>query len=403
MLKNKTTTISLIFALLFWTLIPNVVFSSSENWNWVEVAGFTGDVLNSYETEPFNISSSVSVWRIVWEYEPRTDVPEDRTGLTINVYTGVSSDDKLIKISRTGIHNGNEQTRYFHEQGVFRLKLSSNTQNFTVRIEKSMGYIPEPPSDNWVEVTRFIGTKGFTTDVFACDHIEWRIRWEFDPGHWHFADMHTLQVTTYKEGESTKYFNQIRELPGGTLRGVELLNQSGTFYLEISSGLIDSYTIIVEENIDSEPAFLSSDNWVEVVRFIGGTEGATTEPFICNHVEWRIRWSISPEYGRSGVQPGFFSTNVFDNQSNTIVSQFGRIPTIENDDGTLSFSENGTFYLEINAFRINEYSIIVEQNIESIPEFPSWTILPLFIVATMVLMIVRNKLSRKGMKKNDSF
>jgi len=264
----KGFVLSLILCFFVSALSVGVAFSSSDNWNWVEVAGFTGDVLNSYETEPFNISSSVSVWRIIWEYEPRTDVPEDRTGITINVYTGVSGDHKLIEISRTGIHNGNEQTRYFHEQGVFRLKLSSNTQNFTVRIEKSMGYIPEPPSDNWVEVTRFIGTKGFTTDVFVCDHVEWRIRWEFDPGHWHFADLYTLQVTTYKEGESTKYFNQIREPPGGNLNGVELLNQSGTFYLEISSGLIDSYTIIIEENIDSIPEFPS---WIILPIFLTAT------------------------------------------------------------------------------------------------------------------------------------
>lgn len=203
--SQKGFVLSLILCFLVSAFSVGVAFSSSENWNWIEVEGFTGDAHNnSYETEPFNISSSVSVLRIVWEYKPRTDVPEDQTGITINVYTGVSGDQKLIKISRTGIHNGNEQTMYFHEQGVFRVEISSNTQNCTVRIEQSMGYIPEPPSDNWVEVTRFIGTSGFTTDVFVCDHVEWRIRWEFDPGHWQFADFHTLQVTTYKEGESTK-------------------------------------------------------------------------------------------------------------------------------------------------------------------------------------------------------
>ena len=252
-LSSSMLALSLILCFLVSAFSVGVAFSSSENWSWVEVARFTDDVLNSYETEPFNIGSSVSVWRIVWQYEPRTDVPEDRTGLTINVYAGVSGDDRLIQISRTGLYNGDEDTRYFHEDGVFRLKLSSNTQNFTVRIEKSMGYVPEPPTDNWVEVTRFIGSKGFTTDVFVCDHVEWRIRWDFDPGHWHFVDLYTLQVTTYKEGESTKYFNQIREPPNGNLSGVELLNQSGTFYLDINSGLIDSYTIIIEENIDSIP------------------------------------------------------------------------------------------------------------------------------------------------------
>jgi hypothetical protein len=255
--KTITFVLLLFFCFFVSAFSVGVAFSSLENWNWVEVARITGDNYYSYETEPFNISSSVSVWRIVWEYTPRTDVPEHSTGITINLYAGVSGDDKLLEISRMGIYNGDEDCRYFHKEGVFRLKISSNTQNFTVRIEKSMGYVPEPPSDNWVEVTRFIGTSGFTTDVFVCDHVEWWIRWEFDPGHWHFADLHTLQVTTYKEGESTKYFNQIRAPPSGNLSGVELLNQSGTFYLEIDSGLSDSYTIIIEENIDSIPEFPS--------------------------------------------------------------------------------------------------------------------------------------------------
>ncbi|MEJ2281606.1 MAG: hypothetical protein P8X97_06830, partial [Candidatus Bathyarchaeota archaeon] len=147
------------FFLLSSLMIP-FVFCSDENWNWIEVKKITGDIYDLYETEHFNISSSVSVWRIIWEYEPRTDVPENQTGLTINVYAGVSNDDRLIIISRTGIHNGDEQTRYFHEQGTFHLEISSNTQNFSVRVEKSMGYTPGPPTDNWAEVTRFIGSKG---------------------------------------------------------------------------------------------------------------------------------------------------------------------------------------------------------------------------------------------------
>jgi len=35
-----------------------------------------------------------------------------------------------------------------------------------------------------------------------------------------------------------------------------------------------------------------------------------------------------------------------------------------------------------------------------IPEFPSWIILPLFIVATLVVTMFKNKLSRKGLKKD---
>ena len=95
------------FFLLSSLLVP-LVFGSEENWNWIEVEKITGDTINLFETEPFNISSSVSVWRIVWQYEPRTDIPEDQTFLTINVYAGVSDDDRLIIISHRGIHNGDE-------------------------------------------------------------------------------------------------------------------------------------------------------------------------------------------------------------------------------------------------------------------------------------------------------
>jgi len=41
--------------------------------------------------------------------------------------------------------------------------------------------------------------------------------------------------------------------------------------------------------------------------------------------------------------------------------------------------------------------IIKTDHVGNVPEFLSWIILPLFIVATMVVIIVRNKLSRKGL------
>jgi len=258
----------ILFVLLTFPFITSVR-ASSENWNWVEVARITGDNYYSYETEPFNISSSVSVWRIVWEYKPRTDVPERQTGITINVYAGVSGDDKIIEISRMGLYNGDEDCRYFHKDGLFRLKISSNTQNFTVRIEQSMGYIPEPPSSNWVEVTRFICTKGFTTDVFVCDHFEWRIRWEYDPGHWHFPDLHTFQVITYPEGSSLIIVDMISGTPGVSQNGTNYIHENpGKFYMKISAGIMESYTIIVEQNIESIPEFPS---WIIMTLFFPAT------------------------------------------------------------------------------------------------------------------------------------
>jgi hypothetical protein len=138
--------LSLILCFLVSTFFVGVAFSSSGTWNWVEVARTTGDICNLYETKPFNISSSVSVWRIVWEYTPRTDVPENRTGIAIYLYRGASGDDKIIEIGRTGLNNGNEDARYYHEEGVFRLKINGNTQNFTVIVEENIESVPEFPS-----------------------------------------------------------------------------------------------------------------------------------------------------------------------------------------------------------------------------------------------------------------
>jgi len=47
--------------------------------------------------------------------------------------------------------------------------------------------------------------------------------------------------------------------------------------------------------------------------------------------------------------------------------------------------------------KIMDYHPLMEP-VPVIPKFPSWIILPLFIVATLVVIIVRNKLSKKGLE-----
>lgn len=112
-------------------------------------------------------------------------------------------------------------------------------------------------SGNWVEVTRFSAHgDSVTTEPFTCDYAEWRIRWEFDPGHWHFPQLHTFSVTTYPQGEDTVYVDQIYEMANGSKTGTHYIHENdGKFYIKISLGIIDGYTIIVEQNIDSIPEF----------------------------------------------------------------------------------------------------------------------------------------------------
>jgi len=114
-------------------------------------------------------------------------------------------------------------------------------------------------ADNWVEVIRFEGTGGVSEKHFTCDYFEWRIRWEFDPGHWHFfPQYHTFSVATYREGEDMHHVDSIFEMANGSKSGISYIHDNyGKYYMAIRALDIENYTIIIEQNIDSIPEFPS--------------------------------------------------------------------------------------------------------------------------------------------------
>ena len=134
--------------------------------------------------------------------------------------------------------------------------------------------------------------------------------------------------------------------------------------------------------------FAFSNNWVEIARFTEN-EYIQTESFKCDYVEWRIRWNFSTVFRMHQRTLGIFGMNVFEKERKSLVSSFGGEPTIGSENGILSLSENGTFFLQIFALNINDYSIIIEQNIESIPEFPSCILLSLFLIFSFSIIILR--------------
>jgi len=76
------------------------------------------------------------------------------------------------------------------------------------------------------------------------------------------------------------------------------------------------------------------------------------------------------------------------------VSSVGSEATNKSESGILSLNENGAFHLDIGGLFRGEYLVIVEQNLDSIPEFPSWTLLPLFLTATLIGILVRKRITR---------
>ena len=147
----------------------------------------------------------------------------------------------------------------------------------------------EPFPGNWVEVTRFEGKGSTQTKLFTCDYPEWRIKWQFTPTHeaFHFPLNLKFSVTTFAQDISQDNYNPERQedyyvinkiepiefvktnieiLDDGAIAstierkkyaesGISIINDHiGNFFLSIeSSFVVDSYTIVIEQNVDAIP------------------------------------------------------------------------------------------------------------------------------------------------------
>jgi hypothetical protein len=152
-------------------------------------------------------------------------------------------------------------------------------------------------------------------------------------------------------------------------------------------------SLVVLGLIFSRVVFASSSGWSEVKRFTGsGTEHYTTDYFTCEHVEWRIRWEYVPN---PTLPLALFSVYTYpQGEDNLYIDSIIKIGA--NDTNGISYIHNndGTFYSKINAGNTESYTIIIEQDLHSIPEFPVWSIPPLFLTALALALVVRRKLKR---------
>lgn len=139
-------------------------------------------------------------------------------------------------------------------------------------------------------------------------------------------------------------------------------------------------------------AFASSGNWVEVTRFTG-SESSQTEQFTCDHVDWRIRWDYTPRSYTVFTLITYDDTGIVVDHVHRVY-EF-RVSAAETSGTSNIYNMNGTFYMSINTVDVSDFTVIVEQNVDSIPEFPSIVILPFLIMGTSIFIIIQNKLSKK--------
>ncbi len=251
----------------------------------------------------------------------------------------------------------------------------------------------ERSPENWVEVTTLTGVGGIgSTDSFTVNHCDLRIVWEIEPGDG--SERAAFLAYIFPDigiKGSEPWFEMIENYCTEETTGfVYIFNISGSFYMDVLAS-VDRYTLIVEQNIESIPELPSPGNWVEVERFSGGSWWGGTRLFRIDNFEWRIRWNYEPTIDFGSDTAVVFDIQVLDAMSERVEL----VRAGEKTNGTVTLRQSGEFYLYIIGFNIDDYTIIIEQNIDSIPEFPSWTILPLILIATFSVTLLKKNLTSK--------
>ena len=147
-------------------------------------------------------------------------------------------------------------------------------------------------------------------------------------------------------------------------------------------------------------AFASSGNWSEVARFTGGGGIGNTEPFTCDHVEWRIRWEYEPRTDDPPASAFHIYIQTHEFISTRIDSMIKR-GTGETNRTLYINDDYGTYHIMVVS-SIPNYTLIIEQDLTSISEFPSWTPLLIMLVAVIaVIVIFRRSLHKPNHRRRN--
>jgi len=146
--------------------------------------------------------------------------------------------------------------------------------------------------ENWQEITRFTGsgTQAYVTQDFTCNHTEWRIRWSYVPESSH-PDYALFMFETYPQGETVTYIDFIAEGGSSNTSGISFIhNNNGTFYGKVNVANTQSFTVVIEQDLDSAPE-LSNPLVLIVVSavFLGSIvlmkrKKLTVRPLISEHI-----------------------------------------------------------------------------------------------------------------------
>ena len=134
---------------------------------------------------------------------------------------------------------------------------------------------------------------------------------------------------------------------------------------------------------------VSAERWVEVAKW---TESVTSSRFDCNHVSWEVHWNFKDIALGSTWTIEIIDIDALENNVTFFKTGVGSFVSV--NSGQYTHNQSGRYQITIDVNRINDFEVFVRQDIDSIPEFPSWMLLSIFLILTLVSIIIRKRLVR---------
>ena len=145
----------------------------------------------------------------------------------------------------------------------------------------------------------------------------------------------------------------------------------------------------------SSVVFAQEKNWVEVADFSQNRPFfGNTNCFTIEHSEWRIRWEYEKTLGN--LTAFMFEVRVA--ETNQLIGNWNNSGKIDITQGVFNVTGyEGEFYLWIGTN--GNYTVIVEQNLDALPEFSSLTILVSGFLASIIGSMAYRRRTQQVRKK----
>lgn len=127
---------------------------------------------------------------------------------------------------------------------------------------------------------------------------------------------------------------------------------------------------------------VNAERWIQVAKW---TEPVTSSRFNCNHVSWDVHWNFKDIALGSTWTIQIIDIDALGNNVTFFKTGVGSFVSV--NSGQYTHNQSGRYQITIDVDRINDFEVFVRQDIDSIPEFPSWTLLTAGFFAVTVLSI----------------